>query len=706
MSEKSLDILREMTESTASMVIPGSQRGRYARTPDFASADHRSTRPRTDRGMTFHFSHKTISKGSGDHSLDPRNITHASAHQGYIERPSATEEMDEVTRDILRDPRLADDGITPNPAARLADGFSYPDRLVAAARVSFGTLGATQAERKRFWTEVEMTEGRRGRVQGRIIAELPVELSTAERASLARDFCQIFEERHLPYWATVHSPGRRNDPRNFHLHIAYYDRPCGRRDDGNWDFEVRMTRRKKNRHRVVSRPFRNAKHPDTRKRSWPKTLRIEFSDISNYYLALSGAEKRHDPRSYRDAHLDKEPTEHLGTKAAALETIGLETVAGQRNAKREIRWKIRRAEQPWTERSRRVLESELLAAPEMAAARTRLLEIASGGITLARTSVSYAIAGELLTYRTTRRLDFLKKETQRLRSKDDMSDRAEREEILANLENELGMIEDRKPLIERNAAACSRHAESLKQRSVEEGERFDHLFESSDVSRFLSDFTENGFSALEIESEDPSETPEQTTGVAPDTCPDLDLSGSLDDIDSLFGSDLAALDGEDREKVLAERRRRTRNSRDPIMAAIESLGSDATEGPLPESPLDKKNLPESFPDAWRIQASPSEDELLRIDRSLAELDNRSLRHAAIATRDASDLSPAGNFRDDTARAWAVLQYESRRRGLDLDTGQHHPERATDPERAALHRDESPCPIRVVRKNIARQRVRG
>jgi len=59
-----------------------------ARAPDYARPSFPTTRPRSSRGVTFHFGHKTISKRSG-YSETPGHSTQASAHQGYIERPSA-----------------------------------------------------------------------------------------------------------------------------------------------------------------------------------------------------------------------------------------------------------------------------------------------------------------------------------------------------------------------------------------------------------------------------------------------------------------------------------------------------------------------------------------------------------------------------------------------------------------------------------------
>ena len=53
-----------------------------------------------------------------------------------------------------------------------------------------------------------------------------------------------------------------------------------------------------------------------------KGWRQALADIQNTELRRVGANKRYDPRSYRDQGVDRVPGQHVGTKRAALETSG------------------------------------------------------------------------------------------------------------------------------------------------------------------------------------------------------------------------------------------------------------------------------------------------------------------------------------------------------------------------------------------------
>lgn len=671
-----LDQLRILTESAALAGRASGGRGRYSRTPDFTAPTSGSTRPRSDRGTTFHFSHKVISKRN-DISENNRTQTTSSAHQGYIERPSATAEADAAVRKAILDvppPDLED--------SMIADGYHYPDRVVDAGRASFGTLGKTKSERRAFWDDVEHHEGRKSRVQSRIIAELPHELSDAERASLACTFCQVFEERGLPYWATIHKPGKRNDDKNHHLHITYFDRPSGRNPDETWSHVYTETRQKKSRHRYKTRPHVSCKHPDTRLRDWPRRLRRNFSDTANFHLALGGYEKRYDPRSYKDSGIEKEPTEHLGNKLSSMEKIGLDTVPGRRNAKKEIRWRITRAEAPWVQRVRQVQDPDSSLSDAPKDDRDALIEIASRGITSARKAASLEIVSDLITRRVETRKAFLDTEVRRLSGKEDMSDLAERSMTVVALSSERQVVRDASQDLLRTAEKSRAESERHNQMN----QRFLRLF---DRRRKIIDpnllFSEDTGAELEDFSDIPRDIPEH------DPFDDADMRN----IETLFEEDA----GKTNEK-------KAFGTRVHGLPRIEQIVQEAAAWEeTGRAEYDGGNHAEAFPEAWSIKPTRDGSKLVALDKSLRELDNRGLRHAAIATRDAADLSETGEGKADFSRGWAVLRLEAERRGVNLDTGQYQPELASDPERAALHNDQEPCPIRVVRKNIARQRVR-
>jgi hypothetical protein len=692
-----LTILRDLTESTRSAGAMGSGRGRYARTPNFAAPSAPSTRPTSDRGSTFHFAHKTISKArdisDGNHSQ-----TTSSAHQGYIERPSAAELSDPAIDAAVRDRR---DDVFPD--IKLHPSFTYPDRISDPERVSFGTLGSTKADRKRFWRDVEDSEPARSRVQSRIIAELPVELEGLDRALVAKDFCKSFEERALPYWAVIHSPGKKNDKRNYHLHVTYLDRPAGRDDSGRWDFSVQEKKRMRvsGNHRMT-RPFKMKKHDDTRKIGWPKKLRQAYADACNFYLSLAGLEKRLDPRSYKESGIDKEPTEHLGTKASAMESIGLETSPGTRNAQREIRWKITKAEAPWRTRAESLNADPVMSYEENMPVRDALFQIASQGITTARRSASYSITSGLLETRIDRRKDFLEGEVKRLSGKDDISDLSSTNLNIIALDSEGALIDDRYEEIKLLATKCRDESSRLSKSSSDMVQEFDRLRRLSDPDTLFNEDPLYGAVPIDEIAVDNTYGKRQSTDLQDqDSTIDLTriaelLAGtdrtSKAETEQVQSSHAEAEDSDGRRKI---------TSIEAIIAQISSPDFDAenVSGRTQFTAAD-------FPGAMPLDRTSEPRALKDLDETLRALDNRSLRQAAIATRDATDICPNGPLREQFNRGWVVLRHEAGQRGVDLDTGQHRPEAALDAERATLHTDQDVCTIRVLRKNIARQRVRG
>ncbi len=705
-----IDKLRELTETSNLAGSLTSGTGRYSRTPDYTKAASRSSRPSSDRGTTFHFAHKAMSKRN---DMSDANHTHttSAAHQGYIERPSATEEISKEVFDLLdQNPQTAvEDGL-------LSSGFAYPHRVVDPTRASFGTLGATKAERKEFWNEIERNEGKNARVQNRIIAELPHEFNLTERCMAARDFCQSLEERALPYWATIHAPGKRNDHRNYHLHITYFDRPSGRRQDGEWSHNIVEVQRKKSRHLVRTRPYRSNKHPDTRARDWPKRLRRNYSDTCNFYLSVGNYEKRYDPRPYRESGIAKEPTEHLGNKISALESMGLDTTSGQRNAKREMRWKISKAEQPWKERQDALVSSEAFGSTSQEDRQERLSILINQGTKLARKSASLSIISEMIETRVVDRQAFLDQEITRLSRKDDLSDLAATSTIILALTVERDLLEERSPGLQNTAKKCAKMSREEMKASREKMKMFDIEMKFFDPEAILDSETMSALEDIDVLTE-------EDNVVGPLTPDDMDS------IDDLFGPS----PGDDHSRSLATTQSEGKgltqlNSRpendqespthppdlkpeegskdETSFARLEDiLGRIASDDEQELAEFQDKFDREAFPGAWMIQPTREREELEKLDRDLATLDNRQLRQAAIASRDATDLCSNDMARDEYGRGWAVLRHEAARRGLDLDTGIHAPEVATDPDRATLHVDQDPSPIRVVRKNIARQRVR-
>lgn len=203
---------------------------------------------------------------------------------------------------------------------------------------------------------IKFKSGRGGRIQLRFVAELPVEVSAEDRAIIARTFCDrlaaletradadgINHEVGLMYTAVIHAPDAHNDRRNYHFHIVAHDRPARYLDDeGMWDFEVKESYYKNRKWRIRF-PYRqnkigsvaragNGADYDRSGRNFVPAMRREFAEITNSVLEARGINRRYDPRRYTEMGITREPTKHLGTRAAALEAIGVVTSVGEHNA--------------------------------------------------------------------------------------------------------------------------------------------------------------------------------------------------------------------------------------------------------------------------------------------------------------------------------------------------------------------------------------
>lgn len=148
-----------------------------------------------------------------------------------------------------------------------------------------------------------------------------------------------------------------------------------------------------------------------------------------------------------------------------------------------------------------------------------------------------------------------------------------------------------------------------------------------------------------------------------------------------------------RADLLARADERAGRSVEPWMAAIRG------DEPLPKDEA-------SFSGAWAIHTGAKRE---NVHKRLDAMDNRRLRQTWSATQDAfailaedgpSDLLSAFD------RGLQVCEADAALRGYDLEAGLHDPSCATSPSRAMLHTDQDTVPIRVVRLDRQRQRLRG
>lgn len=205
-------------------------------------------------------------------------------------------------------------------------------------------------------------DGRGGRVQYRIIGELPFEIPTHARAGILKEFSAEFEKRNLPFVSVMHAPDHTNDARNWHFHLVYYDRPCSRVTEqqvqenatrrneagevkpvkpnmdhvGLWDFAVSETYLRPGRYeKRTNYPYRQEKDREINSEKWIGALRERLAEITNDHLEEYGVERRVDARRHSEMGIHSDPQEHLGTRLANMEAMGVATPTGVSNEERQ-----------------------------------------------------------------------------------------------------------------------------------------------------------------------------------------------------------------------------------------------------------------------------------------------------------------------------------------------------------------------------------
>ncbi len=275
-----------------------------------ASRRRVSSRQETARGRAFFLSLRQPCATEGQHIG-----AIAQTFQDYIERDEALEPLDPAGR--------------PMEAGLAALGVTFAE----GEHASFGTLGSSRAERRQFWLDVEEHFPARSRCFGRVHAELPFEATPAERLAIALAFAsRMFAHRAIPFHCALHRPTADNDPRNYHLHLIFLDRPAARimapeaiiaLADGKrahqgqtrlrWDFAVPLIDRQRF-PAPVSYPHRSPQDPLLSSRSAANLMRETYADVVSEQAREVGAARRYDP--YRN--VDVEPLKDLDVPALDL----------------------------------------------------------------------------------------------------------------------------------------------------------------------------------------------------------------------------------------------------------------------------------------------------------------------------------------------------------------------------------------------------
>lgn len=253
--------------------------------------------------------------------------------------------------------RLAERPEIPQPVREVAAAYATAKDKRKTQGVELRSLGLDRARANKLVRQIEsilgsakgkhavrLSEGRGGRSQYRLTAELPNGLDAAGHLLVTLAFCAEMEANGLMYVATIHAPDHHNDRRNCHLHVAFHDRPAKIIGD-HWDFEI--TEPVPGQSGRVRYPHRQLKSADWSRdsdggshrehgRQVIADMRASFADLCNKELDRLGVTRKLHPGDLKSLGCDRTPQQPLGTRAAPLEAAGVPTVTGISNA--ELLW--------------------------------------------------------------------------------------------------------------------------------------------------------------------------------------------------------------------------------------------------------------------------------------------------------------------------------------------------------------------------------
>lgn len=219
----------------------------------------------------------------------------------------------------------------------------------------------------------EIKRGLGGRIQRRLVAELPTGITPAAMLRIAQKFAQYLADKQVMYTVVVHAPNAHNDERNFHIHAVIYDRPSEfLTEHGCWDFEycvpVKGYRNRvqyplrKNKIASLSRP---SPGEDYRQYAVDMIMKLRetYADMCNQELIDCGSKRLFDHRSYEEMGILQKPIRRLSRREMLLSAAGVPTAKDTENA-----------EKSWQGAFDRALEDHLLLQEHRRGLRARVLK--------------------------------------------------------------------------------------------------------------------------------------------------------------------------------------------------------------------------------------------------------------------------------------------------------------------------------------------
>ncbi|MCV0382619.1 MAG: MobA/MobL family protein [Erythrobacter sp.] len=222
------------------------------------------------------------------------------------------------------------------------------------------------------------TTPRHGRVQYRIEAALPSDLSIGQMEQVLAGMCTTLEALDLPYVGVIHKPDHNNHDDNWHIHVLFHDQPAKlftgleadhlpplranaseeeiaeherlrkvlkdevdkRVNEPRWDFEIEEKFRDKSRHLRTRKPFAQKKVRKVNHPSYITELRKAYAGFCNEQLRIAGSPRKVSHLSFEKLGIERAPAEKLYTAATRLERFGVPTKKGVENERREAQYCI------------------------------------------------------------------------------------------------------------------------------------------------------------------------------------------------------------------------------------------------------------------------------------------------------------------------------------------------------------------------------
>lgn len=177
----------------------------------------------------------------------------------------------------------------------------------------------------KYWDAADTHERGNGRLFKQLEFSLPKELNADQQKNLVQGFVDKLtstKDGPLPYSYAIH---KGHDKENPHCHLMISERA----KDGHERSPETWFKRANGR----SPEKGGAKKSEALKpKEWLQEARQEWSLQTNRALERAGQEARIDHRSLKEQGIDREPTQHLGPAAAAMERKGIQTDRGRQAA--------------------------------------------------------------------------------------------------------------------------------------------------------------------------------------------------------------------------------------------------------------------------------------------------------------------------------------------------------------------------------------